>query len=314
MKKHYYSIHAIEKEQVRMRKRACRSHLYGKRIAVPTRSGSMSALIYNEKNLHPGYLIIEVHGGGFMYNTAADDDDFCHAIHRRLGVPVVACDYNLSPDAKFPGGLHDIYDCIKFALTLPELKAAPDKIILWGHSAGANLAAGTALLSLQNSRQDFTPCLQILDYPYMDPYRKASERTPIKYSVSGTLMDTFAHYYTKDERTLRDILISPILFSPDFFKGMPETFLLLCGRDNLNEGGKRYGKLLRRADVPVTFYYVKEALHGFIENHFNYAYIPLLTKMQINGKQHRLAQESAEHICQWISEKISAATKETTED
>lgn len=313
MKKHYYSIHAIQKEQARARKRACRSHLYGKRIAVPTRNGSMSALVYNEKNLHPGYLIIEVHGGGFMYNTAADDDDLCHAVHRRLGIPVVACDYNLSPDAEFPVGLHDVYDCVKFALTLPELKAEPDKIILWGHSAGANLAAGAALLSLQNDRQDFSPCLQVLDYPYMDAYRKASERTPIKYSVSGTLMDTFAHYYTKDEDTLRNILISPILSPASSFQGMPETFLLLCGRDNLNEGGKRYGKLLRKTGVPVTFYYVKEALHGFIENHFNYAYISFLTKVQITRKQHRLAEESVEHICQWISERIRYSKKETTE-
>lgn len=305
MKKKYYSIHTIQKEQARMRKRACRSHLYGKRIAVPTRNGSMSALIYNEKNLHPGYLIVEVHGGGFMYNTAADDDDLCHTIHHLLGIPIVACDYNLSPCAKFPVGLEDVYDCTKFALTLPKLKAQPDKIILWGHSAGANLAAGAALLSVQNKGLDFSPCLQILDYPYMDAYRKAEERTPIKYSVSGMLMDTFAHYYTEDERRLRDIFISPILSPASEFFGMPETFLLLCGRDNLNEGGKYYGKLLKKADVPVTFYYVKEALHGYIENHYNYAYIPLLTKIQITKNQHRLAKKSVDHICQWILKKIS---------
>ncbi|MDO4276767.1 MAG: alpha/beta hydrolase fold domain-containing protein [Eubacteriales bacterium] len=294
----------IQKEQARMRKRACRPQINGRKITVPTRNGSMSAFVYNKRNCRPGYLIVEVHGGGFMYNTAADDDDFCCFIHERLGIPVVSCDYSLSPHAPFPTGLEDVYDCIKYALTLPSLNAAPDKIILWGHSAGANLAAGAAYLSTKS--EDFTPCLQILDYPYMDVWRKSYQRPEIKYSVSGKLMDTFAHYYTPEASDLRDILISPILHSSSSFRNMPPTFLLLCGRDNLNEGGKYYGRLLKKAGVPVTFYYVKEALHGYIENHFNYKYLPFLTKIPVTKKQHRLAQDSVNHICDWIE-------KETTE-
>ena len=65
----------------------------------------MHAFVYNSKNLHPGYLIVEVHGGGFMYNTAADDDDFCHFIHQTLGIPVISCDYSLTPEHPFPTGL-----------------------------------------------------------------------------------------------------------------------------------------------------------------------------------------------------------------
>ena len=114
-----------------MQKRACRPHLYGKKIAVPTRNGSMHAFVYNSKNLHPGYLIIEVHGGGFMYNTAADDDDFCHFIHQTLGIPVISCDYSLTPEHPFPTGLEDVYDCVLHALSMKYLKAQPDKIILW---------------------------------------------------------------------------------------------------------------------------------------------------------------------------------------
>lgn len=305
LKKNYYSPKTIQKEQARQQRRACRPHLYGKRISFKGRNGQhISALVYNERNQHPGYVIVEVHGGGFMYNSAADDDDFCHHIHQKLGIPVISCDYRLSPQYPFPVGLFDVYDCVCHALKLTALKAQPDKIILWGHSAGANLAAGTAYLATRNT--DFSPCMQILDYPYMDPYREASKRAPIKYSVSGKLMDTFAYYYTKEHRTLKNILISPILFPAESFAAMPKTFLLLCGRDNLNEGGKAYGKLLRKAGIPVQFYYVKEALHGFIENHYNYPYISLLTKLQITKKQHTLAEQSVKEICRWIK-------RETTE-
>ena len=81
---------------------ACRPHLYGKRISFKGRNGQhISALVYNERNQHPGYVIVEVHGGGFMYNSAADDDDFCHHIHQKLGIPVISCDYRLSPQYPF---------------------------------------------------------------------------------------------------------------------------------------------------------------------------------------------------------------------
>ena len=302
MKKQFHTEEVIKREQARMQKRACRPHLYGKKITVPTRNGSMHAFVYNSKNLHPGYLIVEVHGGGFMYNTAADDDDFCHFIHQTLGIPVISCDYSLTPEHPFPTGLEDIYDCVLHALSVKELKARPDKIILWGHSAGANLAAGTVYMAGEN--QQFTPCMQILDYPYMDPYRSSTERKPIKNSVSGKLMDTFAHYYTESSEELRNVLISPVLFPAETFTDMPPTFILLCGRDNLNQGGKEYGLLLRKAKVPVTFYYVREALHGFIENHFNYEYIPVITKIQITRRQHELAEKSVKHICRWITEQI----------
>lgn len=287
-----------------MQKRACRSHINGSRLSVPVRSGSIEAFVYNQKNAHPGYLIVEVHGGGFMYNTAADDDDLCQAIHEMLEIPVIACDYRPAPAFPFPTGIQDVFDSVKYALTLPELKASPDKIILWGHSAGANLAAAAAYLA--SLSDDFSPCMQILDYPYMDPYRKASQRVPIRYSVSGKMMDTFAHYYTENPRILEDILISPVLKPSGFFRELPETFILLCGCDNLNQGGKEYGKLLEEAGVPVSFHYVKQALHGFIENHYNYPYIPFLTKLTISKEQRELAERSVKRICGWILERLEA--------
>ena len=102
MKKQFHTEEVIKREQARMQKRVCRPHLYGKKITVPTRNGSMHAFVYNSKNLHPGYLIVEVHGGGFMYNTAADDDDFCHFIHQTLGIPVICMRLQPYTRASFP--------------------------------------------------------------------------------------------------------------------------------------------------------------------------------------------------------------------
>ena len=71
-------------------------------------------------------------------------------------------------------------------------------VIIWGHSAGANLTSGAAFWDKEE--RVFSIGLQILDYPYMDTYLKANERKRNCQSVSGKLMDTFAHYYTEEEK------------------------------------------------------------------------------------------------------------------
>lgn len=301
MRETIHPTRVIAREQAKMRKRARRDRVLGERIEIPARNGTIDALLYRGGNDRPGFVILEVHGGGFMYNTAWDDDDFCAYIHRRLQIPVVACNYRVAPGHQFPVGLEDVYACAEYVSRLPELQASPDKVILWGHSAGANLAAGACLLAKE--RGGFSPALLVLDYPYMDAYRKSWERAEIRCSVPGKLMDTFAHYYTREE-TLRDPLVSPALTPCRRLSGMPRTFLLLCGKDNLNAGGKAYGKRLKRAGVPVTVCYVREALHGFIENHFNYRYVPLLTKLQMTHRQRQLAKLSTEHICAWIQRRL----------
>ena len=112
-------------------------------------------------------------------------------------------------------------------------------------------------------------------------------------------MDTFAHQYTADG-DLKKPLISPVLMTEESLSGMPDTFLLLCGRDNLNQGGKDYGKLLKKTGVKVNFYYVRDALHGFIENYYNYPYVPLLTKLTVTKEQGRFAKEALSAIADWL--------------
>lgn len=290
----YYSLKQIKRNQKHTRKRGARP-LCGIPRNIPVQNGAIEALFYQRKTQTQNYAVVEVHGGGFMYNTARDDDDFCAYIHKRLGIPVISCGYRCSPAHQYPVGMQDVSACVEYVRR--EYNLPQQHIIIWGHSAGANLAAGASFLD----KAGLSPSigLQILDYPYMDTYRNSGERQHIFHSVPGKLMDTFAHYYT-DGTNLRNPMVSPALMKYPDLAGMPETYLLLCGKDNLNQGGKTYGKLLKKAGTKVTFCYEKEALHGFIENHFNYAHVPLMTKLQNPSVQRKLAIEHTDRICGWI--------------
>lgn len=310
MGKRIYSLSKIQKEKARMEKRCQRGGIRGKTIEISAGGTHITCLSYLD-SVKPecgGYRIVEVHGGGFMYNTAWDDDDLCSYIHEKTGIPVLACNYRLTPEYPYPAGLDDVCRCIRAAAELPTGEETyfqsgntkPVRIILWGHSAGANLAATAAARILQN-RESCLPDMMILDYPYMDVWKSSSERKKIPCSVPGKLMDTFASFYAQNEKR-RDSFISPTEMPAEKLRGMPDTFLLLCGRDNLQAGGEQYGELLRSAGCRVDTYHVEKALHGFIENYFNFRNISLLTRLQMTGEQKKLAASSVDEICSWIEQ------------
>lgn len=51
--------------------------------------------------------IVYVHGGGFVLGNLDTHDRICRILAKRAGVPVVAVDYRLSPEAKYPSAVRE---------------------------------------------------------------------------------------------------------------------------------------------------------------------------------------------------------------
>ena len=51
--------------------------------------------------------IVYVHGGGFVLGNLDTHDRVCRILAKRAGVPVVAVDYRLSPEAKYPSAVRE---------------------------------------------------------------------------------------------------------------------------------------------------------------------------------------------------------------
>lgn len=82
----------------------------------------------------------------------------------KLNRRVVSVDYRRSPEYKFPAALVDCYEVARqlFARELLD-DVDPEHIVLFGDSAGGNLAASVSLLARELG--EFTPRTQILLYP-----------------------------------------------------------------------------------------------------------------------------------------------------
>jgi acetyl esterase len=85
--------------------------------------------------------LLYLHGGGFVVGGLDSHDDICAELADRSGLGVVAVDYRLAPEHRFPAAFDDCWAVLQ-ALGDGSLGIEADRIVVAGDSAGGNLAAG----------------------------------------------------------------------------------------------------------------------------------------------------------------------------
>ena len=86
-------------------------------------------------------VIIDVHGGGWVYGDKVLYSHYCMDLARR-GFAVVNFNYRLAPRHRFPAGFQDMNDAVQFTLEHgEEFGLDLRNVFLVGDSAGAHMAA-----------------------------------------------------------------------------------------------------------------------------------------------------------------------------
>jgi len=118
--------------------------------------------------------VLWLHGGGFVMGSPESDVAAAGKLAADLGVLVALPRYRLAPEHPFPAGLDDCYAALEWLhASADELGFPPDRIALWGKSAGGGLAAALA----QRARDVGGPPIaaQILEYPMLDDRTATSD-------------------------------------------------------------------------------------------------------------------------------------------
>lgn len=108
---------------------------------VPTGSDPLQKIDVFEPKAKPSGarpVMIFVHGGGFTRGDKAQTDNMLEwaVNHGMVGVDV---DYRLAPKDPWPAGAEDLKAAVAWTRAhIAEHGGNPNRIILWGHSAGAN--------------------------------------------------------------------------------------------------------------------------------------------------------------------------------
>lgn len=90
----------------------------------------------------PFPVIVAIHGGGFMMGSKTGGDLSSMLKGVENGYAVVSVDYRLSEEEIFPAAISDVKAAIRYIKANAEqYNLDPEKIAVWGDSAGGNLAA-----------------------------------------------------------------------------------------------------------------------------------------------------------------------------
>jgi acetyl esterase len=209
------------------------------RIFTPAAEGPFPCLVY-------------FHGGGWVLCDLDTHDAVCRAIARRAGAVVVAVDYRLSPEYKFPAAVEDCYAATQWVTAnAARLQVDPGGIAVGGDSAGGTLSTVMCL----KSRDEGGPplALQVLVYPVTNlasfdtpSYREFAEG----YYLTRAEMEWFRGHYLAHAEDAQNPYASPLL-APDL-RGLPPALVITAECDTLRDEGEAYAKRLAEAGVEVT--------------------------------------------------------------
>jgi acetyl esterase len=206
-------------------------------------------------------LLVWLHGGGWVLGSVDSHDDLCRALCQRSGHTVLSVDYRLAPEDPFPAGLIDAVNATRWASdNAASLGCDPQRIVIGGDSAGANLAAVVAHLAPAPLAG------QVLIYPVAngemnsESYRNNAEG----YFLTASSMQWFLnHYLSGGEGSPTDPRVSPMHAPDEVLAATPPALVITAEFDPLCDEGDAYARRLAALGVPVTHLCFFGQIHGF---------------------------------------------------
>ena len=232
---------------------------------LPGPGSELPIRIYQPREGKPGEqlpVLVWFHGGGFVIGDLDTHDSACRMLANQADCLVVAVDYRLAPEFKFPAAVEDSMAALRWvALHARELGGDPGRIAVGGDSAGGNLAAVCALLA----RNEGHPRLafQLLIYPCTAPepetpsHRKFAEG----YILTRNAITWFYKQYVRSAKDFQDFRFAPLV--ADDLANLPPALVLVAGFDPLRDEGVDYAKRMIEAGNRVTLANYEGMVHGF---------------------------------------------------
>ena len=108
--------------------------------------------------------LVYFHGGGWVQGDLETHHGLCARLARHAGVLVVAVEYRLAPEHRFPAAVEDCRAAYAWVRARGrEIGADPGRVAVAGDSAGGNLAAVVSQLAAASATP--LPTCQALIYP-----------------------------------------------------------------------------------------------------------------------------------------------------
>ncbi|NOJ61652.1 alpha/beta hydrolase fold domain-containing protein [Arthrobacter sp. 260] len=210
----------------------------------------------------PGVLFL--HGGGWVMGSLSTHDGLCRRLASLTALPVIAVDYRLAPEHRYPAAIDDCRTALRWLFSAGnEHGLDVSQVVLVGDSAGGQLAA---VLAIENATAaDPLPIAgQVLIYPMVDltmaspSYGRVTKGFPL---VADTIA-WFADHYLPEGIDRSAPEISPALAQLPV--GLPRSLVITVDNDPLVDEGANYAASLAQAGTEVRYQHLPGYAHGML--------------------------------------------------
>lgn len=228
---------------------------------VPGPAGPVPARVYRPPDpTGPGFVYF--HGGGWTIGDLETHDGACGLLAEASRCVVVAVDYRLAPEHRFPAAVDDAVAATRWVGEhADDLEIDGDRLGVAGDSAGGNLATVVA----RKARDDGGPALagQLLVYPVVDGTDEQpsfEEHHDIPFLPASTMRWFLETYAGDTDPSHPDV--SPIVAD---LSGLPPAVVVTAEFDPLRDQVDAYAEALADAGVEVTHLRYDDLTHVFIQ-------------------------------------------------
>lgn len=198
-------------------------------------------------------VILYAHGAGWVFGNAHTHDKLIRELADRTGSVVVFPEYSLSPEARYPTAINQIYAVLKMiAADAGKYGWDADRLFVAGDSVGGNMVTVMTIMAKQHKGPKIRG--QVLLYPVTDAaFDTESYNTFAEgYFLYKEGMKWFWNQYTTSEAERNEITASPLRATKEQLKGLPDALVITGEADVLRDEGEAYARKLLEAGVEVT--------------------------------------------------------------
>lgn len=205
----------------------------------------------------PAYILLFLHGGGYISGSIASHRHMIAQAGREAGVRTLALGYRLAPEHPFPAALEDTISGYRWLLAHG---FAPERIAIAGESAGGGLAIA-ALVSLRDAGVPLPACAW-LSSPWMDLEMSGGSmatKAAVDPLIQKPYLTELAGLYLNgaDPRTP---LASPLHAN---LRGLPPMLIQVGSAETLLDDAVRLAGAAGEADLRTTLQVWPDMIHAW---------------------------------------------------
>lgn len=215
--------------------------------------------VYKNSDVKRDGIVFYIRGGGFVLGSLETHHILMADICKATGLTVIAADFRLAPEAKFPSGIDDCEDVLDYVLLDRQImNVGEGPIIISGDSSGGNMVV--ALCMRLRDKGDRSINAQVLFNPVLNfaRWKNGGDDAPL---LTAGEMEFYTACYAPGDIVYHEH-VSPILGGD--FADLPPAYVMGAELDSLKEDSVAYVSHLLAAGGTAKLIIEPGLVHGGI--------------------------------------------------